>query len=191
MIDIAGVSRPSEDPKWLVEYFQKHIQTTQGDILLDLGCGTGVISLLLAQAFPKCHVHGMDINKELILMSKQNAKLNNLTNCTFECIDILNSEISEKYNHIITNPPYHRTERGFNTISQHKSVAHGATITEMKKWVQKSIEFAEHKGTITILQHTQNLNELEPLYKDQKHQIHKIQTSPQKPPKRFIINIEK
>lgn len=189
--EIEGFLRPSEDPKWLVEYFQSHVQPQKDSIILDIGSGSGVITLLLAQAYPECHIHGIDINTQLIHNAKKNAKINNLTNCTFECVDILKHEFIEQYDHVISNPPYHRQEKGFKSNSCHKNIAHGATLDEMIKWIQKSIEVTASNGTTTILQHTQNLQDLEPVFNKENHHLKFIETSPRKPAKRFILHINK
>jgi 16S rRNA (guanine1207-N2)-methyltransferase len=70
--------------------------------ILDLGCGYGVIGIIIATTFPQTNVDMVDITDRAIELSKENAK--NLKN-----VNILKSNIYEnitkKYNYIITNPP--------------------------------------------------------------------------------------
>ena len=52
------------------------------ETVLDAYCGIGTLSLSLAKHAK--HVYGMEITPEAVDMAEQNAKLNNLTNVTFE-----------------------------------------------------------------------------------------------------------
>jgi tRNA1Val (adenine37-N6)-methyltransferase len=47
--------------------------------ILDVGCGTGVLSLLMAQKFPDATIHGIDIQEENILLTAKN-----ITNSPFQ-----------------------------------------------------------------------------------------------------------
>lgn len=191
IIDIEGVKRPSEDPVWLVNYFKENINIHKNDIILDMGCGMGVISLMLAHRFSTAHIHGMDIQKNLIQSAKKNASNNSLHNCTFEHIDILNSNMIEKYGHVISNPPYHRLENGFDAKSPTKKIAHGTTLNEMNIWINKGLSLITTGGTFTFIQHMHNLKDIEVTLKNYNYKIQDIQTSPTKSPKKFIAHIQK
>lgn len=72
--------------------------------VLDLGCGYGVIGILLASTYPQLTVDMVDITERAIKLSQKNALNLNLKN-----VNIFKSNIYEditiKYNYIITNPP--------------------------------------------------------------------------------------
>ena len=42
------------------------------DKILDIGCGSGAISLALAKNLEKSYIYGIDISKEAIILSKRN-----------------------------------------------------------------------------------------------------------------------
>ncbi len=71
---------------------------------LDLYCGTGTISLLLAPYFKK--VIGIEINKEAIECANMNKKINNIINVTFICGDatVVLKDISN-INSLVVDPP--------------------------------------------------------------------------------------
>lgn len=54
--------------------------------VLDLYCGTGAISLYISGLVGK--VKGVELSNESIEMAKENAKLNSVTNCEFESMDV-------------------------------------------------------------------------------------------------------
>ena len=57
----------------------------EGNMAIDLYCGTGTISLLLCRSFKK--VYGIEINKEAVKCANENKKINNITNVSFKCGD--------------------------------------------------------------------------------------------------------
>ena len=72
--------------------------------ILDLGCGYGIIGIILSSIFPETIIDMCDITNRAINLSKENTQNLNLTNT-----NIFESNIYEKintsYNYIITNPP--------------------------------------------------------------------------------------
>lgn len=72
--------------------------------ILDIGCGSGVIGLTLKQKFPNAEVDLLDISKEALDVSKENAKRLNLE-VNFIQSDLF-TNVSKKYDVIISNPPY-------------------------------------------------------------------------------------
>lgn len=71
--------------------------------VLDLGCGYGVIGIVLNK-IKNVYVDLIDINKRAIHLTKLNIKDNNCININcFESDGYLN--INKKYNVIVTNPP--------------------------------------------------------------------------------------
>lgn len=92
----------SSDGNFLVEtVLQNHSQKTLK--ALDIGCGCGILSFMLKLARPDWQISGIDIQKNLIQLAKENAQLCQL-DAEFACED-LNSH-REKYDLIICNPPF-------------------------------------------------------------------------------------
>ena len=73
--------------------------------ILEIGTGTGCISIALAKLIPGADVLAIDINKEAIELAKENAQLNNV-NITFVHQDIMKVETISGYDIVISNPPY-------------------------------------------------------------------------------------
>ena len=86
--------------KLLIKNFIK--ETKKGRVL-DLGCGYGVIGIILSNN-KELFIDMVDVNLRAIELSKENLKLNNVENA--ECFESnIYSNIIEKYDYIITNPP--------------------------------------------------------------------------------------
>jgi tRNA1Val (adenine37-N6)-methyltransferase len=75
--------------------------------ILDIGTGTGVLSLMLAQKYPSAKITAIDINAEAIRLSKVNFSLNEIgTNCCANEQDFFTLNDALKYDLIVSNPPY-------------------------------------------------------------------------------------
>ncbi len=61
------------------------------DKILDIGCGSGAISLALADNLRKSQIYGIDISKEAINLSKRNKEKLNLKNVEFFESDIFSN----------------------------------------------------------------------------------------------------
>lgn len=72
--------------------------------ILDIGTGSGAIALGLAKNRPGWSVTAADISQEALELASENAKNQNL-NIFFKKSDCF-AEISEKYDIIVSNPPY-------------------------------------------------------------------------------------
>ena len=72
--------------------------------ILDIGTGSGCIAITLNKLLNSCDNTGTDISSEALEVAKEN-NISNNTNVKFIESDIF-SNISDKYDVIISNPPY-------------------------------------------------------------------------------------
>jgi len=83
----------------------KKIQSTQVLKILDIGTGSGVIPLVLKKYFPEAEVSSIDFSEKALKTAKKNADYHQLS-VNFIHADYLHFELQEKYDIIISNPPY-------------------------------------------------------------------------------------
>ena len=57
--------------------------------LIELGCGPGFYSSRLAGRFPQLSVLGVDSSEKQLHWAREKARVQNLTNCTFERVNVL------------------------------------------------------------------------------------------------------
>ena len=72
--------------------------------ILDIGTGSGCLAITLNKLLNSCDITGIDISSEALEVAKENNIINN-TNVKFIESDIF-SNVSDKYDVIISNPPY-------------------------------------------------------------------------------------
>lgn len=93
--------------------------------VLDIGTGSGAIALVLAKNRPDWSVTAADISQDALDLASENAYAQNL-NLSFIKSDCL-SEISSKYDIIVSNPPYisreDQEEVGLNVLHSEPHLA--------------------------------------------------------------------
>ena len=97
---------PRPDTEVIVEQVLDDLNINSSKKILDIGTGSGCILLSILRERKKCIGVGVDISKNAIKLAKYNAKIQHIKNR----IRFLNSDIDnfygDKYDLIISNPPY-------------------------------------------------------------------------------------
>lgn len=85
--------------------YKEVLNNIDGNNVLDLYCGTGTISLFLAQKVK--NVLGIEINKDAVECANMNKKINNINNVNFICGDASKEidKLSFKPDCIVVDPP--------------------------------------------------------------------------------------
>lgn len=78
------------------------------DKILDIGTGTGLIVMMLAQRFPNADLVGLDINATAVEEAKENCARSPFHNnrCTIVHQSIQNFQPKNEFDLIVCNPPY-------------------------------------------------------------------------------------
>lgn len=99
---------PRPETELLVERIINDFKDRNGLRILDIGSGSGNISLSLAKNLNEAFVTGVDISEKAIELAQQNAEMNQINNAEFKLIDIMSDQIFQlgKYDLIVSNPPY-------------------------------------------------------------------------------------
>ena len=78
--------------------------------LLELGTGSGAISISLMKNFPQSRTVATDINQKSLKLAKKNAKKNKVIDqINFICCNWLDIFVNIEFDLIVANPPYIRT----------------------------------------------------------------------------------
>ena len=98
-------------PRDNIFMYQKIIKRLEADErnfnLLELGTGTGAISISLAKSFKNAEIVATDISNSALKNAKENAKINKVDNrIDFKKSNWFYNLNEEKYDYIVSNPPY-------------------------------------------------------------------------------------
>lgn len=131
-----GNYNPTSDAVWLAAF-----APTNAKNVLDVGIGTGGVSLCLHTHNPNAKITGIDTSTNMLNACAQNAKLNNVD------IKLVNADIttwrtSDTFDLVMTNPPY------FNGTPAHHNAHHNA---DLPQWVARCIARVRPMGTFCII----------------------------------------
>ncbi len=97
---------PRPDTETLVEAALAKIPNSASCSILDLGTGTGAITLAIAKHRPQAHITATDTLQAALNIALENAQNLNITNINFVLSDWFSALNNEKYDVIVSNPPY-------------------------------------------------------------------------------------
>ncbi len=91
--------------------------------VLDIGTGTGLLSLMFAQKNPSATIDAIELDHEAFEQAKENVAASPYV----DSINIINDDVktfsfSRKYDAIISNPPFYENE--LKSLNEKKNIAH-------------------------------------------------------------------
>lgn len=91
--------------------------------MLDIGTGTGLLTLMIAQKNPHLIIDSFEIDKNAVEQAKENVQASQFKNKFYVWHkDILKEQYLRKYDIVISNPPFYENElKSTNTL---KNIAH-------------------------------------------------------------------
>lgn len=98
---------PRPDTEILVEQCIQLMREIEEPNILDIGSGSGAISIAIANELKSSSVTGVDINEDAIRLANENKVLNKIENVNFMKSDLFEKLDEDfKYDLIVSNPPY-------------------------------------------------------------------------------------
>ena len=148
---------PRPESEHIIEQALRYMPIGKAVKILDVGTGTGCLVISLLKERPKCLATALDISKEALKVAKFNAKLHQLENkIKFFNIDI-DKFNSNKYDLIISNPPYinkvdlSRLDDDVKLYEPRLALYGGVTgFDEIKKIIYKSSKLLKYNGKLII-----------------------------------------
>ncbi len=129
--------------------------------ILDMGSGTGAISLCLAKRLKNAKVLGLEIQDELINLSNESAKINGFQNrVEFVKHNIKEKriEMHDKFDICVTNPPY--SEVDMRSPKDYKATAHNFDGLTLKDWINFGIRALKPRGKLYMINRAEALSEI-------------------------------
>ena len=102
-----GVLIPRADTEILVERCIQLMREVEEPNILDIGSGSGAISIAIANELKSSSVTGIDINEKALKLANENKILNEIENVNFVESNLFEKLDKDfKYDLIVSNPPY-------------------------------------------------------------------------------------
>lgn len=136
-----------------------HLISKSPTSILDIGTGTGLLSLLLAQKIPSAFIDAVELDPAAAAQAAQNAAAT-----TFN-IKVHNTDIKnyggKKYQHIISNPPFFENDLKSEHTLKNQAM-HSTTLT-LKTLFTCVDDLLEPAGSFSVLLPFARANEVEAL----------------------------
>ena len=102
-----GALIPRPETELLIDEVMKNILDTKATMtIVEVGVGSGIISIILAKKLPNAKIIAVDISQEAIEIAKINIKKFNLQDRIELRLGSLLKPISEDVDYLVSNPPY-------------------------------------------------------------------------------------
>jgi tRNA1Val (adenine37-N6)-methyltransferase len=141
-----------------------HIQPSPGEKIIDVGCGCGIMPLILASRYPGIKILGVEIQAELSRYAQQNIVTNHLE----DTIRIVHDDIKNiqqystngRADTIISNPPYKKKNSGRLNPDYQKAVARHEITLDIDRLFHCSNRLLKEKGKVYIIFPAERISDL-------------------------------
>ena len=140
------------------------VSLKEGDRVVDLGSGTGIIPLLLTTRLNKIQVTGVEIQQEMAEMANRSVEMNQLT----EKITIMEGDLRNIHKslvggifHVVTaNPPYGALGEGLINSEHNKALARHEIKCSLEDVVQSASKLLNYQGRFALIHRVERLADL-------------------------------
>lgn len=148
---------PRQDTEILVEQCIFLMKEKENPKILDIGTGSGAISIALAKELPESEVLGLDVSDDALKMAVINRELNNVSNLKFLKSDVFQHVREKNYDLIVSNPPYIPVEEYNELMPEVKEYEPRMALTDggdgyyfYKKISEESVNYLKNGGYLAF-----------------------------------------
>lgn len=136
--------------------------------ILDIGTGTGLVALMLAQRFPSAEIDGMELEAnayEEAVLNFENSPWGDRLFCYHASIEEFRTEIDEQYDLIVCNPPFFRASEN-NQKPTPRNLARNETFLPIRELAIAIDTLLSEGGTFWAVSPPDYMQDLENLLPD-------------------------
>lgn len=120
--------------------------------VLDIGCGTGLLSLMLAQKSKNLQITAIEIGEDAVLDASENiqeSRFRNQISLVHQSVQDFSKKSEEKFDLIVCNPPFYQNNLKSEISS--KNIAHHADELTFSDLTDSTDQLLTPGGSIWIL----------------------------------------
>lgn len=123
--------------------------------ILELGCGNGIVSLILSHKIPESTMLGLEIQIKEAERARRNARLNHLEErIQIRAADVASigeTALPEKFNAVVTNPPYFRRGGAIPNDASAKYIARHETSADLDDFIRAAAVQLDREGELFMV----------------------------------------
>ena len=161
--------------------------------ILDIGTGTGLIALMMAQRYPQAKVTAIDIDDGAVRQAKENVSASPFVDrINVIKADVLTFEEEEKYDSIVCNPPFF--EDSLTCPDPQRTEARHTVSLGYRQLMEAAFRLLKDDGHFSLIipsdcrERSESEAHLRGFFLSR---VCSIQTTPKKAPKRYMIELTK
>lgn len=175
----------------------------EGGVVADLGCGTGIIPLVLMHKYSPAKVFGVEVQPEVAALARKTVGLNGLE----DRIEIVEAEAAEapdkiaglgfekgSLDAVVTNPPYVGGGEGLLSKNRHKAIARHEVVGCLEDFIRSGAELLRDEGDFYMINRPSRLVDVVFLcrtFRLEPKELRFVQPSEGKKPNIFLIHCVK
>ncbi len=137
--------------------------------ILELGAGSGVVSLLLALKYPTARVTGVEIQESLYRRAARNAEINALS----DRVNFIHADLREipemfpagSFELCVMNPPFRKPGTGRISPGDERAAARHELRGGIEEAIRTARVMLKNRGRLCVVYHPERLSELITLMK--------------------------
>ena len=157
--------------------------------VLDVGTGTGLIALMIAQRAPSAFIQAIDVDESAVLQAQDNINGSPWS----DCIEVIKTDFKEyqptkKFDLVVSNPPYF-VDSLLPPNSSRSAARHTSSLS-FHELISGVVECLAHKGIFAVILPSDVCDSFVALAKEKKLYLNKklkIQTRLGVEPKRTLL----
>ena len=133
------------------------------DRVLDMGCGCGVIALLLGRREPTLNIIGVEIQAEQVDRARRSVVLNRMHAAVrIEAGDVRTwgAEYAGTFDRVVCNPPFRACASGRISSGSERSCSRHEMYGALPDFVHSAARFLRHKGTLSMVHLAERLTDI-------------------------------
>ncbi len=176
----------------LLSDFAKNIKAHSR--VIDLGTGTGIISILLCGKTKLEKVIGVEVQEEVSDMARRSSKLNGLED-KFEIINKNILELNQVFENnsfdvVVTNPPYKKQNTGIINDDERKLISRHEILANLKDFIYVSSKILKDRGEFYMVHRPERMVDIFSImreYKIEPKEVRLVFSNEKNPPKMVLI----
>ncbi len=147
---------------------------------IELGCGSGIILLILAKRYPTLKFTGLEIQENLVGLAQKNVRLNGLENN----VEIIGGDVQEAgkrfppgiFDAVFFNPPYRKLNSGRLNPNPEKAIARHEIKGSLETFLKAAQSLLKEKGSVFVIYPAKRLAQLIYLFRQYRMEPKRIKT---------------